>query len=68
METIRIRLTRLKPHPQIPPEQLDERTPATPEQLDATSQITPQDVEPAKAAAQRDGSPLLNAMLNAKGG
>jgi hypothetical protein len=36
------------------------------DELDAAAQITPQDVERAKAAARRDDSRLLAAMLEAE--
>jgi hypothetical protein len=36
------------------------------DRLDAADDITPEDVERAKAAAQRDGTPFMNAMLNAE--
>lgn len=34
--------------------------------LAAQAEVTLEDVERARLAAERDGSPLLNAMLNAK--
>jgi hypothetical protein len=41
-------------------------SPTHPAMLELQSEVTAEDVERAKLAAQRDGSKLLNAMLNAK--
>lgn len=42
-----------------------EARPLSAEEIQAASTVTPEDVDRAKVAAERDGSALLRAMLNA---